>query len=274
MFELHEAGYTAKNCLVILVFSGHGLSDLAPPQDRIRADGWTLKLCGAMNARGTPSTPTLDWNMATSAMNSSECDVVHILDCCFAAEVCNGGVEILGASARNEPAEADPATCFTEALIEELRRLSSRPTTIVMLFSEIMVNRRAHGLLSIPFYNRKPGKESVILPTKGRQGKNKAPQIRPDSACILVTAHVDESVARGNVSDLKNWLTTMLLASVLGVDITLEGVWNSSSSIIMFSMPVCVWSQLNSFNGAFTYVGEVTSRNYLLEQSAQGRTKC
>ncbi|KAI2476779.1 hypothetical protein Ptr902_11763 [Pyrenophora tritici-repentis] len=253
MFELHEAGYTAKNCLVILVFSGHGLSDLAPPQDRIRADGWTLKLCGAMNARGTPSTPTLDWNMATSAMNSSECDVVHILDCCFAAEVCNGGVEILGASARNEPAEADPATCFTEALIEELRRLSSRPTTIVMLFSEIMVNRRAHGLLSTPFYNRKPGKESVILPTKCRQGKNKAPQIRSDSARILVTAHVDE---------------------ILGVDVTLEGVWNSSSSIIMFSMPVCVWSQLNSFNGAFTYVGEVTSRNYLLEQSAQGRTKC
>ncbi|KAE8842666.1 hypothetical protein HRS9139_01963 [Pyrenophora teres f. teres] len=268
LLELHHLGYTEKNCLVILVFSGHGQSVEADRSD-IRASSWTLLLSGAM-ANGLSLTKALNWNIATSALDSSECDVVHILDCCYAAEACNSNAEILCASARGEETTKSLTTCFTLALITELRRLSSGPVTMGMVFSEIMLNRRSHGLLSTPFYHKKAQKDSVILPTKGRHGKNKAPQTGPNSARILVTAHVDESLARGNAEELKAWLTTMLPASVLGIDITLEGVWKSNSSIVMLSLPACVWSQLNHLNGAFTYIGEVTSRNHLLGWSAQG----
>lgn len=222
---------------------------------------------GATTSSREVLTPKLDWNNVTCFLDVYPCDVVHILDCCYAAEATKQA-EILCASSRGETATADLAKCFTKALIEELRHNSSTPLTIAMLHMEIMRNRQKHGLDSTPFYCKALHKQSVILPSKGWKGKGKALNLASNSSRMLITAHLDEDLARGNVDGLKKWLTTMLPSSVLGLDIKLEGKWDSYSCFPLFSVPICVWSQIDGRNPAFTFVGEVSSGNKLLELNA------
>jgi len=227
-----------------------------------------MMVSGAMSD-GTPLTNTLHWNAATASLNYKKCDVVHILDCCYAAEACSHA-ELLGAASRLEEASAKLSICFTKALSQELRRLSSAPLTVAMLHCHLMANRRTHDLQSTPFYWRPPNTTSACLPTKkvDLKGKDKFVRFKPNSPRVLITAHVVEDMNRSNVEQLKTWLTTLLPASILGMEIKLEGKWESNSTVLLFSLPICVWTQIGPGNPAFRYVGEVTSSNQLLVSNA------
>jgi len=218
-------------------------------------------------SHGTPLTNTLNWNAATASLNHKKCHVVHILDCCYAAEACSHA-ELLGAAARLEEASAKLSICFTKALSEELRRLSSAPLTVAKLHSHLMANRRVHDIQSTPFYWKPLDKASVVLPTKKVKLYDSLVHFKPNSPRVLITAHVVEDMNRSNVDQLKIWLTKLLPASVLGMEIKLEGKWESNSTVLLFSLPICVWTQIDPRNEAFRYVGEVTSSNQLLVSDA------
>lgn len=221
-----------------------------------------------------PSGFRLDWKQFTDILKHDPCDVVHILDCCYAAEA-SGNAELLCASARAEEATIDLETSFTKALINELRRLSSTQVTVGTVMGEITKNRRAHSLESSPYYYLPPGKNSVILPHKSTSTMTRRPArtYGPNSARILVTVHVDDTVAQtqAGVEGLQTWLSTLLPLSVLGLGIKLEGIWSANSSMLLLSFPISVWSQLGN-HPAFTFIGEVGSYNKLLQGSTQGAT--
>lgn len=202
--------------------------------------------------------------MATSLLSTEQCDVLHILDCCYAAEGMNVDAELLAAA--TETASADTKTCFTAALCQQLRYLSSQQFTVSTLYQTLMTDRRALNLERIPFYSRRNDIPSIIL---GRyKGKTPSvPPLKPNSPRILLTAHLKGPLDREGVEGLKKWLKEQLPSSIMNMDIKLEGAWDASSSVLLFSLPIAVWTQLNRSNTAFNYVGEVTSHNKLLGQA-------
>ncbi|RMZ70302.1 Zinc finger C2H2 [Pyrenophora seminiperda CCB06] len=220
-----------------------------------------------MDKNGNIIGQSLKWANATATLDN-QCDVVHIMNCCDAAEGA-GEAEYLAASARNEPATQSHAKSFTAALTAELRRLSSAPLTIAMLHSELMGNRRAHHLDSIPFYRKRADKASITLPFKGRKGKARPPTLGPNSSRVLITAHVDERTTQDTAKAIKKWLTELLPRLVIGMEIKLEGVWESDSTILLLSLPVCIWTQL-THDMAYMFVGEANSSNQLLQQTIAG----
>ncbi|EUC31570.1 hypothetical protein COCCADRAFT_27734 [Bipolaris zeicola 26-R-13] len=260
---LEKKGFTAKDCLVILVFSGHGQVQPARSTDSLRVPEKRLMLGGAIDANGKFRTKELDWVKATDILGTEECEVLHIMDCCYAAECMLADAELLAAS--TQVAAADPNTCFTKAICTQLRRFSGKQFTISTLYNALMTERRALNLEAIPFYHRRDGKPSIVLGKyKGKIAS--APPLKPNSPRILLTAHLKESVDDKVLGNLKKWLSEQLPSSIMNMEIKLEGAWDASSSVILFSLPISVWTQLDRTNMAFNYVGEVTSRNKLLEQ--------
>ncbi|USP77905.1 hypothetical protein yc1106_05179 [Curvularia clavata] len=263
LVELTDKGCTGKDCLVILVFSGHGKAEPEFDPNMIRGPIYKLKLGGAIGANGKFRTRTLDWNSATAILDDMECDVLHIMDCCFAAESMRSDAELLAAA--SQTAGSDANTSFTNAVIQELRRLSSRPFTISTLYQEIMRNRRALKLEYIPFYHRRPGRASVVL--GGQRGPPVVPTLKPNDPRVLLAVHVSKTFDMQDLEDWKKWLSDLLPPTVMGMQIKLEGAWDSSSSVMLLSVPITVWAQLSNINRAFIFVGEVTSNNKCLEQA-------
>ncbi|EMD93728.1 hypothetical protein COCC4DRAFT_45406 [Bipolaris maydis ATCC 48331] len=261
--DLVAKGFAKKNCLVVVVFAGHGKALPVYTSSSVRGPEYVLKLGGALRHDGRFKTRELDWKMATSLLGTEQCDVLHILDCCYAAEGMNLDAELLAAA--TETASADAKTCFTAALCHQLHLMSSQQFTVSTLYQSLMTDRRALKLKYIPFHSYRDGKPSIIL--GGSRGKAAVvPPLKPDSPRILLTAHLEGPLDKGSVEGLKKWLNEQLPYSIMNMEIKLEGVWDASSTVLLFSIPITVWTQLNRNNTAFNYVGEVTSYNKLLEQ--------
>jgi hypothetical protein len=189
------------------------------------------------------------------------------MDCCFAAEYMDVDAELLAAA--TEVAGSDVNKSFTNALNVELRSLSSQPFTISTLYQRLLTNRSALNLDCIPFYNKCNGRDSIVLGNAVHRSQAAGSLLKPDSPRILLAAHVDHDLNMQDIQSLKDWLTNLLPTSIMGMEIQLEGAWDSSSSsssLLLFSFPITVWAQIDRTTSAYTYVGEVTSNNKLLQQ--------
>lgn len=200
-------------------------------------------------------------------LHGSPCHVLHIMDCCFAAEYMDLDVELLAAA--TEAAGSDVGRSFTKALVHELRSLSSQPFTISTLYQRLMTNRSALNLDCIPLYNNCNGRDSITLGNAVHRPQAAGPLLKPDSPRILLAANVSHDVNMADIQSLKDWLTSLLPTSIMGMEIKLEGAWDSSSSssLLLFSLPITVWAHIDRTTSAYTYVGEVTSNNKLLQQA-------
>jgi hypothetical protein len=206
----------------------------------------------------------LDWGKGTRFLEDSPADVLHILDCCYAAEAVNGTAEVIAATSATEIAEGNPDTCFTQGLDKELMRVSSIISSAASLHSEMMRNRRALGLNFTPFYAEREGRNSVVLRKMAGKGKGRMPTLPKHGPRILVTAHIEQALTQKDSNDIKKWLLTEVPAVVKDIDIRLEGLWDSESTMLLFSIPIAVWTQLPNTT-AWSYVGTVTSHNKLLQ---------
>jgi hypothetical protein len=173
--------------------------------------------------------------------------------------------EILAAGTETVSAEIE--NCFTKALIEELKRSSSTSFPVSALYSDIRSNRLLHGLAHMPFYNKPLGSTSIVLRNQAIPVKiHSAPK---NGSRILLTAHLDRTVDQNAIKAIKEWLLTMVPNQVKDLEIKLEGTWDSTSSILLFSFPVATWTQLDPSKTAYSYVGEARSGNKLLAPSVQ-----
>ena len=152
--------YSSSDNLLIVYYAGHGYLDysrlwkwaayryvlpLKPSQDE---DDQAERVCS--DAYNKPPSPTLDWYALQSGLEHAESDVLILLDSCASAgssggskqfEIQEGGTtELLAACGFETSAPGPGPHSFTNALIKELRDLSTLdfPFAVTMLHQRIV----------------------------------------------------------------------------------------------------------------------------------------
>jgi hypothetical protein len=203
-------------------------------------------------------------------LKSSEGDVLEIMDCCFASEAASPYAEVLAVTSAGNVAvtsagsvaDSYASTYFLKALNEELQRASSGITTMAGIHAELIINRRNHNLQYTPVLVARPNRQSITLQKLGRKGKSvyRQPTTIANGPRILVTAQVEKNIQKKDCEDIE-WSLSKIPEAVKGItDVKLEGAWPGDSTLLLFSLPIAVWTQLPN-NPAWNYVGVVNSSN-------------
>jgi hypothetical protein len=179
----------------------------------------------------------------------------------------------LTACSATEIASDKVAVSFTKALINQLKVCNGQPWTTVSIFSELVRNKKKHGLIAtpgflpsnstdLPIVLRKLGKFSTPPPITGRE-ENEEPR-------VIITAHVEDKITPATVRQLQLWLSTGMPSNLLKLKVEFAGVFDTDSSLLEFRVPVEVWAMLRD-DPAYRYGGLVRSGNRLLQlaQAAQ-----
>jgi hypothetical protein len=130
-----------------------------------------------------------------------------------------------------------------------------------------MRDQSMHNLEFRPFYAPRIRKQSITLRRMGGRSTTQLPAIAPDDPRMLITAHVDQNISPNDVNNLKKWLLTLVPNHVKGLEVRLEGLWKTTSSTLLLSLPVEIWTQLRD-DPAYNYVGTVNSSNLLFGEAS------
>jgi hypothetical protein len=220
--------------------------------------------------------PTLDWNQeAAPFITDTVVDVLVILDCCYASSSVvenSAGPEVLAASTWHTTAGAALSTSFTQNLINELKRLNGNLASVASIYAQIHRNTKSYtDIAACPLHIPKIGRDSTILsklrtPTVRRQSI--IGPLQPKDERVVITVHLSDH--NGAPPDLTQWtwLTSNLPSHVSKTQITVEGVFDSDSFVILVSMPLEVWTMLPDGDDAYSFVSFVKSGNLLLPRQA------
>ena len=231
-------------------------------------------------------------------MESAVPPVLIILDCCFAAnaarDTSEGATkEILAACGRENPTLGVGLRSFTSALTEELVAFGQTPFTVAMLHSRLVTMRwrlaftpiyallSEHGGHSIELGPMPlPIKQSIEIGSSDFDRSDEvvdspAPEATPtsspsqqslsataaDTRVLLAVSIVGDAVP--DISEWKSWLTSQTPWDVSKIDVRVEAVFESHSTLLLASLPIFAWDNLPHKN-AYGFVGFVKSQN--LEQ--------
>jgi hypothetical protein len=215
-------------------------------------DMLTGRFSGAVNNTGALEGATANWTSSTSSLQVVEADVLHILDCCYAAQASKGFAEVLAATSATELAGSDIDTSFTKALINELKAASSHIVTAAQIHGRLMRGMKPNGLQYTPYHAARDGWASCKLRRMEDTVQSKDKGKAGDDKRILVGVTVNESL---QPTDVK------------GMDIELSGLWDTTSTFLTFTVPIEVWTQLPA-DSAWIYIATVNSGNKMLRLAA------
>lgn len=116
----------------------------------------------------------------------------------------------------------------------------------------------------------KIGRDSIVLsrlrPSTIRNQTIIGP-LQPNGERVVVTVHLsDHNGAPPDLGQWTTWLTSNLPSNVSKTQITIEGVFDTDSVVILVSMPLEVWTMLPDGDGAYGFVSFVKSGNRLLQR--------
>jgi hypothetical protein len=83
-----------------------------------------------------------------------------------------------------------------------------------------------------------------------------------------ITAHLNTKITPQNINEITTWFTTSVPTNVRRIDIQFEGVFESESYVVMFTVPIEVWTCLRSDLG-YRMTGLTKGGNKLLQRSSQ-----
>jgi ribosomal protein S10 len=201
-------------------------------------------------------------------------DVLYILDTCFAASAAiYDGPEVLAAVSWGDVAAANLQTSFTRMLIDELKALDGAPCPVARIYSSIHRNAITNNLERGPVHIPKKGKESIVL-TKMHGPKQRKPEsyitrkrridaFDPSENRVLIAVNLQDNIHMPDMEEWKNWLTTNIPSHILSSDITIEAVFHGSSSVLLVTLPVEVWTMLPADEEAYNFITFVQSNNIL-----------
>ena len=227
-----------------------------------------MSASGSADNDGNLEGPTLRWTEITNILHAKgKADILHIMDCCCAAEAAHPKVEVLAATSGTEVAESEAQFSFTRALNEQLRLLGDqRFMTVADLYAKIIEERRALQLSYTPFYVGRFGKPSIRLQKMNTIGRARHIDISPDGPRVIMTAHVEGKIDKNSIDGIKKWLSTNISNQVKNIEVRLAGVWDTNSSILLLEMPLQIWSQL-PYKPAYKMIEVVYSRNRLVTEA-------
>ena len=243
-----------------------------------------------------PYSPSLNWSSLQPLLETAIPHVLIILDCCFAATAARDTTEgttkeILAACGRESPTLGVGQRSFTSALIEEMQAFDGAPFTATMLHSRLVTMR--WRLAFTPIYallSERGGNSITICPllnvgasarpesqllaeleATGHSQGGQAP-IVPDDSPSLQTSQkqtadtrvlLSVSVVQDAIHDVSHWvswLTTAAPWDVTKVDVKVESIFRSHSTLIIVSIPIYAWSRLPE-RPAYRFVGFIRSEN-------------
>ena len=216
--------------------------------------------------------------------------VLMILDCCFAANAARDTTEsfskeLLAACGRENPTVGVGMRSFTSVLIEELQSFEGAAFTVAMLHARLITLR--HKLAYTPIYaalaekggnsivisplpkNHSPSPQESESPTRPGSDTDIAPPALPtpvslaEGTRVLLAVSVAEDVAH-NVAQWVSWLTTAAPWDVSKVDVRLECMYKSHSTLLLVSVPIVGWNRLQE-SAAYRFIGFIKSGNLIRE---------
>ena len=241
-----------------------------------------------------PNSPCLNWSSLQPLLETAVPHVLIILDCCFAATAARDTTEgttkeILAACGRESPTLGVGQRSFTSALIEELQAFDGAPFTATMLHSRLVTMRwrlaftPIYALLSerggnsitiCPLLNVGPSArpESQLLAeleATNNSQEGQSSMIADDSSSLQTSQKqtVDTRVllsvsvvqdAIHDVSHWVSWLTTAAPWDVTKVDVKVQSIFRSYSTLVIVSIPTYAWSRLPE-RPAYRFVGFIRS---------------
>ena len=241
-----------------------------------------------------PNSPFLNWSSLQPLLETAVPHVLIILDCCFAAtaarDITEGTTkEILAACGRESPTLGVGQRSFTSALIEEMQAFDGAPFTVTMLHSRLVTMRwrlaftpiyallserggnsiTIYPLLDVGASARPESQLLAELEATDNSQEGQASMISDDSPSLQTSQQqaVDTRVllsvsvvqdAIHDVSHWVSWLTTAAPWDVTKVDVKVESIFRSYSTLMIVSIPTYAWSRLPE-RLAYRFVGFIRS---------------
>ena len=233
--------------------------------------------------------------------------VLIILDCCFAANAARdttegASKEILAACGRENLTLGVGIRSFTSVLIDELKEFMRMPFTVAMLHSSLVTMR--WRLAFTPFYTALSEHRSNSIticplpeaPTSVAYELECPTKFGPDqsvggvttevatnytmdmsSPCpsqahdhdtrVLLSISVAEEVGH-NIQQWVSWLTTAAPWDVSKVNVRVESMFKSHSTLVLVSVPIIGWNRLSQI-AAYRFIGFIKSDDLLCESKCR-----
>ena len=242
---------------------------------------------------------SLNWTTIQPVLfDDADADVLILLDCCYAgsarfraASTGRGTKEILAACSNRLPTTGVEYRSFTSVLIDELKgaaaenRLRGDSLSVVELHSYMhdnrklqyqpiyaQVNRNRHHTISlIPFPLTTQGiardlscdSDTVSMVPHGRLRSS-------NSTRVLLAIHTSRSPTEDLIGFLKNECMLPLYVTGMKIEdvVSIEGIYESESTLAMLSVPMSVWALLPD-HAACRYIGKIKSKNLCQLTSVQ-----
>ena len=252
--------------------------------------------------------PSLNWSSLQNLLETAIPNVLIILDCCFAANAARDTgdgttKELLAACSRESPTYGVGVRSFTSALVEELQAFGDRPFTAAMLHSRLVTMRWRLAFTPIYALLSEQGGNSISLcrfpkvqipvindpesaaqphstvnaldislqdkdpPMVGSWPSSLPPQSESVDTRVLLSVSVNQN-AFHDVSQWATWLTTAAPWDVSKVDVRIQSIFRSHSTLVIVSVPTFAWDRLPE-RPAYRFIGFVKSEDLLRGQEAK-----
>ncbi|KAL8748207.1 MAG: hypothetical protein Q9190_000026 [Brigantiaea leucoxantha] len=278
-----QNAHQVENELLIVYYGGHGEAD------RRGRSIW--------RANSKNDSPSLPWSSLQPLLETAVPHVLIILDCCFAANAARDTSEgttkeLLAACGRENPTLGVGDRSFTSALIEELQSFGNMPFTVAMLHMRLVSVRWRLAFTPIYALLSEHGGHSITIRPFPENDQSSAPFDKPrdvDTDCmqlsdddssspslaletrVLLSVSVAEE-APVNVFEWVSWLTNQAPWEVTKIDVRVESVFRSHSTLLLMSIPVFAWAKLPE-NNAYRFIGFVKSEDLLGERISVKQSK-
>ena len=248
-----------------------------------------------IHSNRTSPSAQLDWTTIQPVLFNTPADVLLVLDCCYASSATwragahtVGSKETITACGPSSPASGVGERSFTSALISELKYQAGELSALTVVALHGYLLQQGHRLRFQPTYarsHRNSRNSTSLNPIRGAASTGNNPVAKPPRKLsqpairVLLAVHIriDPNVdfvdflsnsRRNLVGFLRN--EQALPTSVTGVQvervshtIPVEGVYKSTSTLVLVSVPLAVWHLLPDHR-ACRFVSFVTGPNLLV----------
>ncbi|KAL8848263.1 MAG: hypothetical protein Q9221_006701 [Calogaya cf. arnoldii] len=240
--------------------------------------------------------PTLNWSSLQHLLETAIPHVLIILDCCYTANAARDTSEgttkeLLTACGRENPITGVCDRSFTSALIEELQAFGRTYSTVAMLHSRLVTLRwrlaytpvyallSEHGGHSIDFAPQPLLAAAATDPPALLESDASDDMMDISSPDASITADTRLNLAISiaddascDIAQWKKWLVSDCPWDVTKIEVQVEGVYKSHSTMLISSLPIVVWDALPN-RPAYRFIGFVKSGNLSKELRCSEDTK-
>jgi hypothetical protein len=220
-------------------------------------------------------------------LEKAKLDVLLILDCCHAAGAVTKGstgtMEVLAGCSRENTIVGPGGSSvigspFTHTLIEHLTESVTRPQGLLttelqtLLSLDKVLENQSPIHVVLTGHHNPINLRPLISDEKLKENANRESRtVEPEVKALLAVSFRGDTLPE--MREFVLWLNSQYPKEVSKIEVesvSIEGSFDSCSTLILLSMPLSLWSHLQG-NPGYWLVGFVKSRNALAEKYQETR---